>query len=355
MLFARRAETRMRRAAFLVGAALFFLKYHFGFFALGTFLAVVLVEETPEARERLGTAARAFLLRGAGAGILALAAGLASVRAILETRRADALARFLPSVPNVVWGTLVLFAVLLFFRRRAFVQTWRGASGALRDSVLFGLLPPAAWCLDPANVRGWYRQVFQPTPVPERNPIARLATLGGFLKNDYTLGAWPAAFVLVGLLAALVLRGDTTRRALAAFAVWPVLLMSLNAYPLEPRFLACLVPGLLTGAVAGLAALLARLGRAREPALAAAAVLLCLGLDPARWRAERDSRSLYAYAWGPTEVAAVNAALAAAPASGPVRLRLPAEPSVWPTVRLALRLARRDLPPKDVDVSAQAP
>lgn len=355
LFFARRPGGVTQRAAFLAGAALFLLKYHFGFFVLGTFLAVVLLEETPDERRRLGTAARAFLLRGAGAGILALAAVLASVRPILETRGGDARARLAPSVPNVAWGALVLFAVLLFFRRRAFAEAWRGASSTFRDFVLFGLLPPAVWCLDPANVRGWYRQISQPTETPEGNPLAKLATLGGFLKGDYTLGAWPASLVLFGLLLALVLPGERTRRALAAFAVWPVLLMSLNAYPLEPRFLACLVPCLLTGAVAGLAALAAYLPeRAREPALAAAAVLLFFTLDTGRWRAECDGRAPYRYTYGPAETAAVNAAVAAAPLSRPIRLRLPAEPPVWPTVRLALRLGRRDLAPPDVDVS-QAP
>jgi hypothetical protein len=356
LLFARRPERSMRRAAFLAGAALFLLKYHFGLFVLGTFLAVVLVEETSDARRRLAAAARALLLRGAGAGILALAAALAALRVFLEARGGDALASHAPSVSNVAWGALVLLAVLLFVRRRAFAEAWTSASGTFRDFVVFGLLPPAAWCLDPANVRGWHRQIFQPTQAPERNPLARLATFGGFLKGDYTLGAWPASLVLVGLLLALVLPGEKTRRALAAFAVWPALLMALDAYPLEPRFLACLVPGLFTAAVAGLAAVAARLPeRARGPALVAAAVLLFLGLDPARWRAECAGRAFYAYAHGPVEVAAVNAAVAAAPAGGPIRLRLPAEPPVWPAVRLALRLGRRDLPPRDVDVSAQAP
>ncbi len=353
--FFGRPGRRTQRAAFLAGAALFFLKYHFGFFVLGTFLAVVLVEETPDARRLLGTAVRAFLLRGAGAGILALAAVLASARAILETQGGGARARLAPSVPNVAWGALVLFAVLFFFRRRAFAEAWRGASSAFRDFALLGLLPPAAWCLDPANVRGWHRQIFQPTQAPEWNPLAKLATFGGFLKGEYTLGAGPASLVLFGLLLALVLPGERTRRALAAFAAWPVLLMSLDPYPLEPRFLACLVPCLLTGAVAGLAALTARLPeRARGPALAAAAVLLSLSLDPARWRAECAGRSSYAYARGPAEVDAVNAAVATAPPGGPIRLRLPAEPPVWPTVRLVLRLGRRDLAPADVDVS-QAP
>ena len=131
--------------------------------------------------------------------------------------------------------------------------------------------------------------------------------------------------------------------------------MSLNAYPAEARFLACLVPALFAAAIAGVSALAAYLPeKAREPALAAAAVLLFLVARHGA-HARRARRTCpYRYAYGPAEIAAVNAAVAAAPPSGPVRLRLPADPPVWPTVRLALRLSRRDLAPADVDVS-QAP
>jgi hypothetical protein len=355
LFFARRPGRRPQRAAFLAGAALFFLKSHYGFFVLGTFLAVVLVEEIPDARRRLGSAARAFLLRGAGAGILALAVAFAALRIFLESRGGDAFASHAPSVSNVLWGTFVLFILLCAARRRVLSEAWIGASATFRDLVVFGLLPVAAWCLDPANVRGWFRQIFQPTDVPERNPLAKLAAFGSFLRDDWTTGLWPTFFVLLGLLLALVLPRGGTRRALAAFALWPVLLMSLNAYPVEARFLACLVPAIFTAAVAGLSALAATLPeKAREPALAAAAVLLFFALDAGRLRAERDARAGYRYAYGPAEIAAVNAAVAAAPPGGPIRMRLPAEPPVWPTVRLALRLSRRDLAPADVDVS-QAP
>jgi hypothetical protein len=124
----------------------------------------------------------------------------------------------------------------------------------------------------------------------------------------------------------------------------------------EARFLACLVPALFVAAVAGLSGFAGSLPeKAREPALAVAAVLLLFfTLDTERWRAEREARAGYRYAYGPAEAVTVTAAVAAAPPSGPIRLRLPADPPVWPTVRLALRLSRRDLPPADVDVS-QAP
>ena len=352
LLFAFRPGRRTQRAAFLAAAALFLLKYHFGFFVLGTFLAVVLVEEAPDARRRLGASARALLARGAGAGILFLAASLAALRLFLEARGGDALASRVPSVPNVAWGALVLFLLLGAARRRTLSEAWVGASATFRDLVLFGLLPVTVWCLDPANLRGWYRQVFQPTDAPVRNPAAKLAAFWSFLRDDWTRGAGPAAWVLFGLLLALFLPRGGTRRALALFALWPALLMSLDAYPVEARFLACLAPALLAAAVAGFSALAAALPeRARNPALAVIAAVFLLAYDAGNSRAGRAS---YRYAYGPAEIGAVSAAVAAVPPGGPVRLRLPAETPVWPTVRLALRLARRDLAPADVDVS-QAP
>ena len=283
VFFARRPGRHARRAAFLFGAGLFLLKYHFGFFVLGTFLAVVVAEETEDSRRRLGASARALLLRGAGAGILTLAVALAVFRVFLEARGGGSLTARVPSVPNVAWGALVLFVLLVIARRPRLSEAWIGASATFRDLVVFGLLPAAAWCLDPANVRGWYRQIFQPTDVPERNPLVHLAAYWSFLKGDWTTGAGPALLVLFGLLLALALPGERTRRALAIFALWPVLLMSLNAFPAEARFLACLVPALFAAAIAGVSSLAAHLPeKAREPGLAAAAVLLFLVFDTGR-------------------------------------------------------------------------
>ena len=84
-------------------------------------------------------------------------------------------------------------------------------------------------------------------------------------------------------------------------------------------------------------------------------MILVLDRSDARWRAATAARAPYRFAYAPSEVAAIEAAVATAPPEGPVRLRLPADPPVWPTVRLALRLARRDLAPKSVDVSGDGP
>ena len=351
LLFAKREEPWARRPAFLAGVLLFLLKYHFGFFVLATLAVVVWREEEPGSKGRLAAAARSLLLKGAGGGILGLAFLLSVARLVLETRGGDALARRVPSLSNVAWGALVLFVSLVALRRRSFAEAWHGASAPFHDFVLFGVLPCVAWCLDPANVRGWYRQIFQPTEAPERNPLMKLSAFGGFLREDYTIGAGAVGLVALGLVLALVLPGNKTRRALAAFAIWPVVLMSLSPYPVEPRFLACLVPGLFTAAVAGLAAGASWPGKWwRETALATSIVILALDFDEALWRAATASRASHRFAYGTAEVAAIEAAVAGALAGGCVGVRLPADPPVWPTVRLAIRLTRRDLAPVDVAV-----
>jgi hypothetical protein len=353
LLFAGRGEPAARRTAFLAGALLFLLKVHFGFFVLATLGFVVLWEEDSVSKRRLALAAHTFLLRGAGGGILALAFLLSAVRFVLETRGGDALARRVPSVSNVAWGTFVVLACLGVVRRRALAEAWNGASGVFRDFVFFGVLPCAVWCLDPGNVRGWYRQILQPTEAPERNPFAQLSAFWGFLREDYSIGAGAAALVAVGLILALVLPGDRTRRAVAAFAIWPVVLMSLSAYPVEPRFLACLAPCLLAAAVSGLAAGAAWPGRRwQEAVLAASIVILALDFNAGRWQTTLAARAAYRYSYGAAEIAAIEAAVAGAPAGGRVGVRLPADPPIWPTVRLALRLSRREVAPVDVDVEA---
>jgi hypothetical protein len=353
LFFARREERGARRVAFLSGAALFLLKCHFGFFVLGTFGAVVVVEETVEARRRLSKAVRDVFLGAAGAAILALAVVLGPLRAILEADGRATVVRFLPSASNVLWGAFLLMAVLGIARRRALEDASRGSSAVFRDFLLFGALPPFVWCLDPANVRGWYRQIFQPTDAPRRSLFAMLAAFPAFLRDDYVLGAAGLCLVFAGLVLAISLRGDRTRRALAAFILWPVVLMSLNRYPSEARFLACLAPCLFVAAVAGLRAGIARLGpKAREPGFAALAIVLVLSLDPVRWSDECERRAPFRYAHGPAGAGAVEAAVAASPPDGPVSLTLPALPPVWPTVRLALRLSRRDLAPRFVNVAA---
>jgi hypothetical protein len=354
-LFAGPESARARRAAFALGAALVFLKVHYGAFVLVTLGVAAWRREEPRLRGALRAAAARALGPRAWFALLGVAGALAAGRLLLEAKGGDALARRLPSVGNVLWGTFVLSLLFVLARRAAWAEAWRAAPSALRDFAWWGLAPFGAWCLDPANVRGWYRQIFLPTDAPYR-PLVQFAAFAGFLRGDYALAALPFGLVLAGLALALVLPGSAARRTLAAFATWPVLLMSLNRFPVEARFLGCFAPALFAAAAAGLIALAARLPRpvGRATLLAAVAALAAtLVSHEAGWRREADSRATYRYPYDEVGRAAVAAALAAAPAAGPVRIVLPAEPLVWPTVRLGIRLARPDVPPADVSVETR--
>lgn len=353
-LYALKEDVRARRAAFALGAVLFLLKVHYGFFVLATLGVATWARETRETRRPLAAALRAAAGR-AGAVLGGLVVLLALARLFLEARGGDALARRLPSVPNVLWGTLLLCLLLVVVRRRLLGEAWRVVPEALRDFALFGLAPVAAWCLDPANVRGWYRQIVQPSDLPFR-PSSKLAETLGFLRGDYALGVLPLAVALAGVALALFLPGSAARRTLAAFAVWPVLLMALDRFPSEARFLGCLAPALFAASAAGLVALSRRLPRVAGRALLVALVGALLASARAHedaWTHETAFRATYRYPYDAEGEKAVASALASPPAGRPVRVVLPRDPAVWPTVRLGIRLARPDLAPADVVVEAR--
>jgi hypothetical protein len=357
-LLAGRGGAAARRTAFALGAALFLLKYHDGFFLLATAGAAAWLAEDREGRARFTAVARAAWTRGRAAALAALAALAVVVvvaRRVLEASGGDELAARLPSVSNVAWGALVAAIVLAAFRGRELRAAWREAPPALHDFALWGLLPAVLWCLDPANVRAWYRQLTQPTDAAW-NPAERLSAYASLFARDYTLGAVSCALLLAGLALALVLGGSPGRRLLAAFALWPVLLMSLNRYPAEARFLGVLVPTLFAASAAGLVAGARRLPR---PWRTATIVLVALGLGASLasreqvWRAERERRAEYRYRYDAPDEDAAARAIAQAPREGRVALVLPADPPVWPTVRLALRLERPQVAPHDVVVEAR--
>ncbi len=354
-LFAARHDARARRAAFALGAALFLMKVHYGTFVLVTLGVATWFGEERETRRRL-SAALLTAVRGRAAGVLAgLVALLVAGWLFLEGRGGDTLAHRLPSVSNVMWGVLVLSFVFVFARRPAFGDAWRTAPAALRDFALWGLAPVGAWCLDPANMRGWYRQIFQPTLAPFR-PLAQLAAYLGFLREDYTLAALPFVLVLAGLVLALVLPGSAARRTLAAFATWPVLLMSLSRFPAEARFLGCLVPALFASSSSGLVAFAARLPRpVGRVALVAVIAALALALVPreADWQRGLDARATYRYPYDGEGEKAAARDIAESPRRGPIALVVPADPPVWPTVRLGIRLSLSDVAPRDVVVDAR--
>ena len=351
-LFAARDDPRARRAAFALGAALFLMKVHYGLFVLVTLGVATWLGEGRESRRSVAAAFRAAAAGRAAAALAGLASLLVAGRLVLAARGGDVLARWIPSVPNVAWGAFVLALFLVVARRAPFGEAWRATPPALRDFALWGLAPVGAWCLDPANVRGWFRQIFLPTSEPLR-PLVQLAAYLSLLRRDYALAAFPFCLVLTGLALAVILPGSPARRTLAGFASWPVLLMSLNRFPAEARFLGCLAPAVFAAAAAGLVAGAARLPRVAGRALLVgvlAALSATFAATGGKWRREADARATYRYPYDDAGQRAVAAALAAVPDTGPVRIVLPAEPLVWPTVRLGARLVRPDIPPVDVSV-----
>jgi hypothetical protein len=133
--------------------------------------------------------------------------------------------------------------------------------------------------------------------------------------------------------------------------------MSLNRYPAEARFLGGLAPALFAAAAAGVLALARRLPRlAGRGFLLAVLVALAASLvaSEAVWRSEADARATYRYPYDEAGQRAVAEALASASAGRPVRIALPADPAVSPTVRLGVRLAWPDVAPSDVTVVSDA-
>lgn len=350
LFFAARERPGPLKAASALGAALFFLKYHFGFFLLVTFAVVLLTEMPKETRPAVRAALRRLAPPAA-----ALAVGAIATILILARRFSPAF----PSVSNVAWACFVVFILRAAWKRTEALSLWRVLPRRVRIFAAFGLLPPALWCLDPANVRAWYRQTLMPPPAGPVGPLAQLAALGRFLADDYAGGLVPGLLVAAGLLAAALRPGGRTRRALAAYVLWPVALLSLSGFRVEERFVGSLVPSLFAAAVAGLADLL---GSRSAPARNLSAAVLVAMLAAARLKQERDwpatlaARAPYRYSYPADERAFVLRSVASVrgDGQGPIRVVLPQEPEVAPTVRLLLRLQHRDLAPGDVVVEVGA-
>lgn len=315
------------RAASLVAAALFLTKYHYGSFLLVSFVAVSLArrETREETRAVLSAALAPRAVR-----VALLVVGLGGGACLLLRPWVP----LLPSPSNVLWGFLVAVVCVLVARRGAI-----RVPESLRPVLAFGVLPCVLWLLDPANVRGYYRQTF----VPGNSAAGEMASAFEALRADWFLTWTALVLVVVGLVLLAVVPGvrRAERVALAVFPVWPTALMLASPYPFESRFFACLVPTAFAAGAAGLV-LAARGGWGR--ALLGA---LVLGLAADRWLAEgefqreRVERVAFRYGWDAAETACVESAL-----SRP--MKLPAGCRAGPSIRLAWRLARKDVPPREI-------
>jgi len=351
LAFAHTGSPRAERAAALLGAALFFVKVHYGAFLLVTLGAAIVLRLDPQARARARQAAERLFPPRIAAAFGALAALLVVARAVAE--RSGPPTR-LPSVPNVAWALLLAGVLGTLGRPRVAAGAWGQVPLELRRFAAWGAGPILLWCLDPANVRGWYRQMVV-VPTARAGPLEQVAAAFAALRDEYLGGAFPCALICAGLVAAFAL-GDPrgVLRPVAAFAVWPVVTFSiLSAWPFEPRYLGFLAPALLAAAIAGLTRLTLRLPLPL-PSVCGAFLLGGLALCRIRgepgWAAELAARAPYRYRYDPPLARFVESVVQVTPVRDAVFLALPEEAPVGPTVRLGLRLRLRPRSPDDVVV-----
>jgi hypothetical protein len=351
--FAGRERPGALRAACAFGAALWFLKYHYGVFLLPVF-AVVLWRETSPVRAGAKTSLAALLPPRLVAPAFLGAVVLAGVRLALQVR--DPHTRF-PSVPNVAYALLLFVVLQVVFRWRRAAAAWRALPGPLRIFGTWAVLPIVIWCLIPGNVRAWYNETFLTPPAARARPWEQLAAFGGFLRDEYTSSPIALAVLTAGLVLALAVPGEgaPARRAMACFVLWPVGLMAMSPFPVEARFLGCLLPSVCALSVASLLVVLGRLRpgvRAAAVAVTCAAVLVPAVAGRTAFSRELKLRAPYRYGYAPEDAAFALALEGALHGQSPIFVNTAGMPAVGPTLRLGLRLAHPALAPGDVEVES---
>ena len=353
LFFAGRESAGALRVACALGAALWFLKYHYGVFLLPVF-AVVLWREARPVRAEARAALDGLLPRRLVAPASLAAVVLAAVRLVLQAR--DPHTRF-PSVPNAAYAFLIFLVLQAALRWRRAAEAWTGLPGPLKTFGTWAVLPIATWCLNPANMRAWYNETFLAPPATRARPLEQLAAFAGFLRDEYTSSPIALAVVAAGLLLAMAVPGEgaSTRRAMACFVLWPVGLMAMSPFPVEARFLGCLVPSLCAVSVASM---LSVLGRMRPGVRAAAAAATCAAMlvpavsGRAAFSKDLALRTGYRYGYPPEDAAFAVALEGMLRGQGPIFVNSSGMPPIGPTLRLGLRLSHRELAPTDVEVES---
>ncbi|HUP46990.1 MAG TPA: hypothetical protein VM779_15900, partial [Thermoanaerobaculia bacterium] len=278
--------SRARNWGYGFAGASTLLKYHYGFFLLVTFGAATILELTPEERRDLGRALVSRLRqRAIWIPALAVAAAVAA-RLIAEQFDPDPA---LPGVPTILWIAYIALLVAMLVRRPRTRELWLSLPTPVRRFLSCGLIWPAVWSIDLANVQVWYRQLRVSSDPPARW-AEQISELARYLTDDYFLG--PVALTLGAAgLAISIVAGFRRRRidllAVAFHTIWPVALMSLSSFRIEPRFLSTMMAPLVLSAVLGWALLLER----RPTAVRIAASVVLLAVVAAEQLARTD-------AWG---------------------------------------------------------
>jgi hypothetical protein len=347
--------SRARNWAYGLAGASTLLKYHYGFFLLVT-LGVATFAELD--RDGVSAAVRYARLHLRRASIWIPTLILAAAVVARSTTGPGGPLPWIPSVPNLLWIGYVVALIVATFRR---VQTghspWEGLPAPVGRFITCGLIWPMIWCIDPANVRAWYRELITVREASPARWADQIQAIAQYLVHDYSLGPAVLVVVLAGL--AISMTEGIRRRhggliALTLHAIWPAALMSLSSYPMESRFLSTLAVCLYTSAAAGWTLFIARGGTALRIAATSALLGVLMADQAARtpeWKEELAERRDYRYASSDPPDQFVRATVSAFRAGSAVLVVLPRDVYVVaPTIRLGIRLARKDLRPDAIDV-----
>ena len=346
LAFAHREDARYARAAYLIGTSLYFTKYHYGFFLISTFFVFTLLEEASDTRRRLWLTLRPCVISKtakiwAGTGVFFI-----MVRLLAEWQGFQkSEIGYLPTVPNVLYAGLVMVMVSGLYRRSSIGPIWQACPSRLRELCCCTIAPITLWLLIPANLRAWYRQTFQASE--QRADVwEQISAVCTFMRNDYVFTTWALLFVVAGLALAIVTcREQKIVCGMVAYSLWPILLMSLNPFPLEARFLGCLVPTVMVTSLCGWVGVLG-CRRGMGVRLGAAIMLVVIGgvclCEHRRWHETMQQRAKYRYPYPKEETEFVAAMIASSNGQSPIVVSLPADVWVAPTIRLGLRLVQKN-------------
>lgn len=320
---------RKRSWAYGFAGASTLLKYHYGFFLLVTLGVATFFELDVDERRALLTRARSWWI---GTPLLLIAIGIVARNA------------------NVIWLGYIV-ALIAWIVKRPLLPP------ALHLFVTRGLIWPAIWCIDPANVHAWYRELFVSREAATTTFLRQWQTVARYLSHDFSLGPFVLMALGAGFLLALVegvRRRNVSIIALTLHAMWPVALMSLSRYLIESRFLVTSIACLYASAVLGWILVLERCDLPLRVAIACALTGL-LSFEQVResdeWRAQLLRRRVYCYASSDPPDQFVRASVQAFTAGLPVLIALPGDVDVVaPTIRLGLRLAMPQVRPHDIVV-----
>ena len=347
-LFLAGAGTRARNWAYGLAGASTLLKYHYGFFLLVTLGSATWFELPPDERRNVVRASwsrvRRFWIP------LTIVALLAIARRLEESVSSDPR---LPGVPTIIWIGYVAALIVIAVRRAGAREFWVSVPGPIRRFVSCGLIWPMITVVDPSKAQAWYRQLGVVTDPPATLSV-QLDVLRRYLTDDYFFGQLMLIAAAAGLLLCLIEGARRSRAdvlAVGLHAIWPIALMTLSKYRIEPRFLATMIAAMMLAAVIGWTLALERRWSATVGvALVAVLIADAIVRTPA-WHEMMAKRRVYFYLSSDPPHGFVVATVAAFSQRQPVLIVLPRDIEVVsPTIRLGLRLAMPAVSPADVVV-----